>query len=92
MISWSIENLLQPFVHCVPIHANLTNLDEIIYWANSHQMLVEQIAQRSTLSICDLLFHSGLHRDEEFSLEGIMRRYEQQFGKYIENDKNSNWH
>jgi len=79
--SWAMEPLLEPFVHYIPVYPNMTNLEEMVLWAEAHPKVVKQIAERSTLFIYDLLFHPDAYRDDELVMEGIWRRYNQNFGE-----------
>jgi len=79
-ISYAMENLLQPFVHYVPVKSDLSNLEEMVQWAEENQALAKSIAVRGTLFIWDLLFHEDSYKDEEDVLMGIMERYERNFG------------
>jgi len=78
--SWAMETFLKPFVHYIPIHANMSNVDEMISWAESHQEECQTIVKRSTLFIYDLLFHPDAYKDEEVILSSIIKRYEDIFG------------
>eukprot|EP00816_Leptocylindrus_hargravesii_P010254 CAMPEP_0196822984 /NCGR_PEP_ID=MMETSP1362-20130617/85575_1 /TAXON_ID=163516 /ORGANISM="Leptocylindrus danicus, Strain CCMP1856" /LENGTH=830 /DNA_ID=CAMNT_0042202695 /DNA_START=296 /DNA_END=2788 /DNA_ORIENTATION=- len=79
-ISWFMESLLIPFVHFIPVKEDLSDLEQMIAWADSHPDETKRIAERSTLFAYDLLFHPDALRDEELVLQGIMERYEQNFG------------
>eukprot|EP00586_Coscinodiscus_wailesii_P016047 CAMPEP_0172508980 /NCGR_PEP_ID=MMETSP1066-20121228/216583_1 /TAXON_ID=671091 /ORGANISM="Coscinodiscus wailesii, Strain CCMP2513" /LENGTH=587 /DNA_ID=CAMNT_0013287245 /DNA_START=41 /DNA_END=1804 /DNA_ORIENTATION=+ len=78
--SWAMESLLEPYVHYVPVNANMSNLEEMVMWANTHQIEVRKIAERSTLFMYDLLFHPDAYKDEEAVMEGIVRRYKKCLG------------
>jgi len=77
--SWAMESLLRQFVHYIPVHANMTNLEDMVQWAESHPAEVRDIVVRSTLFIYDLLFHPRAHVDDELVKLGIMKRYENNF-------------
>lgn len=77
--SWSMEELLQPFVHYVPVKPDLSNVEEMVQWANDNPNKAKQIAQRGTLFMYDLLFHPDSYKDEEEIFKGIMKRYEENF-------------
>ena len=79
-VSWLMESLLIPFVHFIPVKKDLSDLEQMIAWADSHPDESRRIAERSTLFVYDLLFHPNALRDEELVLQGIMERYEQNFG------------
>lgn len=79
-MSYAMENLLQPFVHYIPVKSDMSNVEEMVQWAEEHPGWSKQIAIRGTLFIWDLLFHEDSYKDEEDILIGIMERYEQNFG------------
>jgi len=74
--SWSMESLLEPFVHYIPVHSDMSNLELMVKWANANQDKARQISERSTLFIYDLLFHPNAFMDDELVKKGIMERYE----------------
>ena len=75
-----MEGKLEPFVHYIPIHHNMSNVEEMIDWAESHQEQARLISERSTLFIYDLLFHPDAANDEREIIQGIMETYENNFG------------
>ena len=78
--SWAMESLLQPFVHYTPTHANVSNIEEMIVWCEDNPKKVQHISKRSTLFICDLLFHPDSYMDEEQILVDIVKKYDHNFG------------
>lgn len=78
--SWAMEGLLEPFVHFIPVKADMSDVVEMVEWAESNPEKAQQIAERSTLFIYDLLFHPDALRDEELVLQGIMEQIEENFG------------
>ena len=79
-ISWAMESLLEPFVHYIPLKADLSDLEDMISWADNHPKDAQMIAERATLFVYDLFFHPDALRDEELILQGMMEIYEQNFG------------
>eukprot|EP00978_Attheya_sp_CCMP212_P032104 scaffold123773_cov49-Attheya_sp.AAC.2 len=78
--SWAMESLLEPYVHFIPVKPDLSDVEDQIQWAEANQEKAQRIAERSTLFIYDLLYHPDAVSDENLILEGIMERYEQNFG------------
>lgn len=76
-----MEGLLEPFVHYIPINHDLSNVEEMIFWAERHPKESRLIAERSTLFVYDLLFHPDAAKDERLVIEGIMETYENNFGR-----------
>ncbi len=62
----------------------MSNVEEMIEWAETHPEETRLIAERSTIYIYDLLFHPDGIKDEREILEGIMERFEQNFGSRSE--------
>merc|ERR1712176_1283815 len=77
--SWAMESLLEPFVHYVPVYANMSNVEEMVLWAENNPKHAKRIAERGSLFIYDLLFHHDSYFDEELILTSIMKRYESNF-------------
>jgi hypothetical protein len=59
-----MEATLKPFVHYLPIKEDMSDVEEMINWAEDHPEQTRIIAERSTLFIYDLLFHPDAARDE----------------------------
>jgi len=78
--SWTMEGMLKPFVHYIPINNDMSNVEEMIEWAESHPEESKLISERSTLFIYDLLFHPNAAEDEIRIMIGIMERFENNFG------------
>lgn len=75
--TWAMEDLLQPYVHYIPIHCNMSNLADQVAWAQQHQDLCREIVQRSTQYIYDLFFHPHAAHEEEQIMRAMMHRYDQ---------------
>lgn len=78
--SWAMEGKLQPYVHYIPIRADMTDVETKIAWAESHPEETRLISERSTLFMYDLLFSPEAVEDEKNVMVGIMERFEQNFG------------
>ena len=78
--SWAMEGKLQPYVHYIPISADMSDVETKIAWAESHPEETRLISERSTLFIYDLLFSPEAVEDEKNVMIGIMERFEQNFG------------
>lgn len=79
--SYAMETLLEPYVHFIPVKADMSNVEEMVLWAEDHPEQAMHIAERSTLFIYDLFFHPDAYQDEQDILTGIMKRYEELFHK-----------
>ncbi|KAL3815510.1 hypothetical protein ACHAXA_006207 [Cyclostephanos tholiformis] len=80
MESWAMEGKLKPFVHFIPLRADMSNVEEMVRWAESHPKETRLISERSTLFVYDAFFHPDAIEDEERIMVRIMERYEQNFG------------
>ncbi len=82
--SWAMEGRLEPYVHYLPIERDMTNVEEVIRWAEEHPEKTRMIAERSTLFIYDLLFHPQAYVDEQNIMISIMESFENNFGRSAE--------
>ena len=82
--SYAMETLLQPFVHYIPVKADMSNVEEMVQWCENHPDQAMHIAERSTLFMYDLFFHPDAYQDEQDVLTGIVERYQQLFQTYNE--------
>lgn len=70
--SWAMEELLEPWVHYVPINA--TNVVEQVEWVKKHDAEARLIAQRGQLWIHDLVFHTDAKEENEVVIQETIRR------------------
>ena len=73
--SWAMEELLEPWVHYVPIHTNLSNLEEMIRWVGNNDDFARRISERATLYIYDLWISPEAKKDDIKVKRGILDRY-----------------
>jgi hypothetical protein len=77
--SWAMEELLEPWVHYVPLNDEATDVEEKMKWIVDHDKEAQRIAQRATLWMDDLIFHPDAARDDRLVKEEIIRRYRAHF-------------
>jgi len=77
--SWSMEELLVPWVHYIPLNDDLSDVQEKMQWVLDNDEEAKAIAHRGSLWIQDLLYHPQSERDDEDIYDEILRRYRQQF-------------
>lgn len=77
--SWVMEELLQPWVHYVPLYTNLTNVEEQVQWVLDHEKEAQQISHRGSLWMKDLMFHPQAAQDEAAVYKEILERYRVHF-------------
>jgi hypothetical protein len=73
--SWAMEELLEPWVHYIPMFPNGSNAEKMVQWALNHDQEARKIAERATLFIYDLLYHSDAMTNERQVKQEIVRRY-----------------
>lgn len=77
--SWALEELLQPWVHYVPLNDDLTDVEEKMQWVLDHDEEAQDIARRGSLWVQDLLFHPDVVKDDENIYDDMIRRYRAHF-------------
>lgn len=77
--SWAMEELLQPYVHYIPLDDDLTNVEEQVQWMIDHDKEAEQIANNGRLWMTDLIFHPDVAKETDAILDETFRRYMQHF-------------
>jgi Glycosyl transferase family 90 len=73
--SWAMEELLEPWVHYIPVHANLSNIEEMIRWVGANDDFARRIAERGSLFMYDLVFSADAKKDDLAVKYGILDRY-----------------
>jgi hypothetical protein len=79
--SWAMEDMLEPWVHYIPLNIDLTDVEEKMQWVIDNDKEADMIAKRGSLWIKDLLYHTDAERDEEAVFDEILRRYRAHFVK-----------
>lgn len=77
--SWAMEEMLEPWVHYIPIETDLSNVEEMVEWMLQHQAEATRISRRASLWIKDLVFHPQSESDEREINREILRRYASYF-------------
>lgn len=77
--SWCMEELLQPWVHYVPLNDFATNVEERMQWIIDNDEEAQRISERATLWMEDLVFHPDAAEDDRLIQEEILRRYQSHF-------------
>ena len=47
-ISWLMEDMLEPYVHYIPVNDDFSNVEEQVQWANTHQEECKRISENAT--------------------------------------------
>ena len=74
-----MEDILEPWVHYVPLNKDLSDVEEKMQWVIDHDEEARRIAMRGSLWVKDLLYHPDSEKDEEMIFEEILRRYRAHF-------------
>jgi hypothetical protein len=77
--SWAMEELLQPWVHYIPVNDNATDVEEKMQWVVDNDETARHIAMRGSLWMEDLVFHPDAAEDDRWIQEEIIRRYRKHF-------------
>jgi len=93
LTTWLMEELLEPWVHYVPILfpntdknynggslPNMTNAEEMVQWVLHHPDESKLMVERSTMFIQDLIFHNNDNDDDDEDAiirKEIAKRYRQ---------------
>lgn len=73
--SWAMEELLEAWIHYVPMSNDGSNADEMVQWVLDHDQEARRIAERATLFMYDLVFHPDAVEDDRKVKEEIVQRY-----------------
>ena len=79
MTSYAMEELLEPYVHYVPLDPSLDNVEEQMQWIIEHDEEAQKIAQRGKLWIEDLFFHPQAEAEDREIRKEILKRYSSHF-------------
>jgi len=77
--SWALEELLQPWVHYIPLNENATDVEEKMQWIVDHNDMAQRISERGTFWMEDLVFHPDALEDDRLIQEEMLRRYATHF-------------
>ena len=77
--SWALEELLEPWVHYVPLKEDLTDVEEKMQWILDHDDEAQEIVRRGSLWVQDLLYHPEVERDDALIYDEMLRRYQAHF-------------
>jgi hypothetical protein len=77
--SWAMEELLEPWVHYVPLNENATDVEDKMKWIVEHDDIAQAISARATQWMEDLVYHPDALEDDRWIEEEILRRYKALF-------------
>jgi hypothetical protein len=73
--SWAMEELLEPWIHYIPMFPNGSNAEERVRWALDNQEEARRIAERATWFMYDMVYHPDAAKDDRQIKAEIARRY-----------------
>jgi hypothetical protein len=79
LTTWAMEELLEPWVHYIPLDASLSDAEEKMQWVVDHDREAQQIAHRGGLWMKDMVFHPDAAKDDQAIYEEILQRYRSHF-------------
>lgn len=82
--SWAMEDLLEPWVHYIPLSKDLTDTNDKMQWVIDNDEAAQKIARRGSLWMKDMLYHPDSKTDDDVIFNEIVRRYRSHF---IESDE-----
>eukprot|EP00978_Attheya_sp_CCMP212_P021154 scaffold61419_cov47-Attheya_sp.AAC.2 len=77
--SWFMEDLLEPYVHFIPIESDYSNIVEQVQWCESNLKDAQRISERATLFVYDMFFHPSSDFDNSEVKFEMMDRYKDRF-------------
>jgi len=77
--SWAMEELLEPWVHYIPINDALSDVEEKVKWIMDHPEQAQRIAYAGSLWIRDLILHPDAAADDERIYDEMLQRYQAHF-------------
>lgn len=77
--SWAMEELLEPWVHYIPLKEDLSDVEVMVQWMLDHQAEARRISHRASLWIKDLVFHPDSEIDDLAIYQEILKRYAKYF-------------
>jgi hypothetical protein len=80
--SWAMEELLEPWVHYIPLAEDLADVEEKIQWMIDNDEQAHQIADRGAFWMVDLVIHPDAAGEEVIIEQEILRRYGAHFAKW----------
>lgn len=73
--SWAMEELLEPWVHYIPLNQDFSDVVEKVPWMIGNDANAREIAHNGHLWMTDLALHPDAKKDNELILDEKFRRY-----------------
>jgi len=73
--SWLMEEILEPWVHYIPLRQDGSDAEEMIRWVGENDLKARRIAERGALFMYDFLYHPDAKEDESLVKKEVLKRY-----------------
>jgi Glycosyl transferase family 90 len=73
--SWALEEMLEPWVHYVPLQDDANDVEEKMQWVLDHDAEARRISRAATLWMQDLIYHPDAVDDDRWIQKETIRRY-----------------
>jgi Glycosyl transferase family 90 len=77
--SWTMEELLEPWIHYIPLFPDISDVEEKTRWMIEHPEEAQRISHRATLWIMDLYIHPDAMDDNRRINQEVLKRYRAHF-------------
>jgi Glycosyl transferase family 90 len=77
--SWAMEELLQPWVHYIPLLDDLSDVEQKVQWILEHDFEAKKIARNGRLWVADLVYHPDSLKENELVIDETLKRYRAHF-------------
>ena len=77
--SWTMEELLEPWVHYIPLAPDGSDVEEKVQWMLDHDAEAREIARRGHVWILDLVFHPDAAHEQRELHAAQFERYRAHF-------------
>lgn len=84
IFSYTMEDLLVPFVHYIPLNSNYSNLDEMLSWAKKHDSKCQNIANQSKEFMRNVWNSRKAAKDNLNILKQLATKYHSLFNNALE--------
>jgi hypothetical protein len=79
--SWAMHELLEPWIHYIPIRQDLSDVEQQVQWMIDHSEESKRISHRAKLWVLDLFYHPDAMKDNRKINAEVLRRYRRHFKK-----------
>jgi hypothetical protein len=77
--SWAMHELLEPWIHYIPIRRDLSDVEHQVQWMIDHPEESKRISHRAKLWVLDLFYHPDAMEDNRKINAEVLRRYRKHF-------------